>query len=44
MTKKEKWRREHQHKSRVVKKKTRRDKRRYVDRLACKAEAAARGT
>ena len=39
--KKEQWRQEYQQKSRIVKKKTRRDKRRFVDDLACEAEVAA---
>lgn len=40
--KKEQWRQEYQQISRTVKKKTRRDKRRLVDNLACEAEVAAR--
>lgn len=39
--KKEQWRQEYQQKSRIVKKKTRRDKRRFVDVLACETEVAA---
>lgn len=39
--KKEQWRQEYQQISRIVKKKTRRDKRRFVDDLACEAEVAA---
>lgn len=39
--KKEQWRQEYQQKSRTAKKKTRRDKRQYVDDLACEARLAA---